>query len=446
MSVHQHPRLADYDHIYLSPHLDDVVLACAGRIARQRAAGAAVLVVTVFAGEHAGPGQAAATRPLAPFQDVAARRREDRRALEVLGADYRWLDFPDAIQRRPRYRSLPGITAPVGRREAALAAALAAAAASLHRQWPAATLYFPLGIGNHVDHQLVFGAGLALTRHIAPADRIRFYEDTPYVCIPNLLRHRLEQLGMTGAAGDAAARTAGTGPGGRPTSDDRADAAARSPGTGPGSRPTSDDRADAAAGSAGGGPGGRPTGGDCADAAGAAVSAAQPAPTRATAAAIPRAADRSSADRRQPAAAPGRRLWQRARQTAAALAEVPLFTPHLGGTGRLLLTAFLAARFRRARAGWRHPAITLARESVAIDEMFPTKLAAISCYASQVPTLFGDHERLRSTLAGAGLAVESVQPDPAASTRGTAAPASAVPRPSLHEHYWRLTASPATPA
>ena len=429
MSVHQHPRLADYDHIYLSPHLDDVVLACAGRIARQRAAGAAVLVVTVFAGEHAGPGQAAATRPLAPFQDVAARRREDRRALEVLGADYRWLDFPDAIQRRPRYRSLPGITAPVGRREAALAAALAAAAASLHRQWPAATLYFPLGIGNHVDHQLVFGAGLALTRRIAPADRIRFYEDTPYVCIPHLLRHRLEQLGMPTAGADAAARSAGAGPGRRP----------------------SGAAGDAAAGSAGGGPGGRPTGGDCADAAGDAVSAAQPAPTSATADAIPRAADRSYADRRQHAAAPGRRLWQRARQTAAALAEVPLFTPHLGGTGRLLLTAFLAARFRRARAGWRHPAITLARESVAIDEVFPTKLAAISCYASQVPALFGDRERLRSTLAGAGragagLAVESVQPDPAASTRGTAAPASAVPRPSLHEHYWRLTASPATPA
>ena len=404
MSVHQHARLADYDHIYLSPHLDDVVLACAGRIAGQRAAGAAVLVVTVFAGEHAGPGQAAATRPLAPFQDVAARRREDRRALEVLGADYRWLDFPDAIQRRPRYRSLPGITAPVGRREAALAAALAAAAASLHRQWPAATLYFPLGIGNHVDHQLVFGAGLALTRGIAPADRIRFYEDTPYVCIPHLLRHRLEQLGMTGAAADAAAR------------------------------------------SAGGGPGGRPTGGACADAAGDAVSAAQPAPTSATADAIPRAADHSYADRRQHAAAPDRRLWQRARQTAAALAEVPLFTPHLGGTGRLLLTAFLAARFRRTRAGWRHPAITLARESVAIDEVFPTKLAAISCYASQVRALFGDRERLRSTLAGAGRAVESVQPDPARPARGTPAPAAAAPRPSLHEHYWRLTASPATPS
>ena len=39
-----------YNHVYLSPHLDDIALSCAGRIAAQVAAGELVLVVTVFSG------------------------------------------------------------------------------------------------------------------------------------------------------------------------------------------------------------------------------------------------------------------------------------------------------------------------------------------------------------------------------------------------------------
>jgi LmbE family N-acetylglucosaminyl deacetylase len=40
-----------------------------------------------------------------------------------------------------------------------------------------ATLYFPLGVGGHVDHELVHRAGRALLREGADA---RFYEDFPY--------------------------------------------------------------------------------------------------------------------------------------------------------------------------------------------------------------------------------------------------------------------------
>ena len=115
ISIHRH-RLPggnfepDYRHIYFSPHLDDAVLSCGGRIARQTSAGLPILVVTVFAGS--GRGATRAPRALAPFQDIAARRREDRRALAVVAADHVWLDFPDAIQRHRRYASLLGITAP----------------------------------------------------------------------------------------------------------------------------------------------------------------------------------------------------------------------------------------------------------------------------------------------------------------------------------------------
>ena len=212
MAMAAHPGRAamdnqDYRHIYFSPHLDDAVLSCAGGIARHTGAGRAVLVVTVFAGTGHG-----ATRPppaFAPFQDLPARRREDRRALDVVAADHRWLEFPDAIQRHRRYASLVGITSPVGRREPELRAEVADEVARIVRRWPAARFYFPLAIGNHVDHQIVSAAGLALLgSHIRPRRDIAFYEDTPYVCIPHLLRQRFEQAGIASAPGTPPAVTA----------------------------------------------------------------------------------------------------------------------------------------------------------------------------------------------------------------------------------------------
>lgn len=192
----------DYRHVYFSPHLDDVVLSCAGRIACQTGAGHRVLVVTIFGGA-ARPAAAppARSQAWAPFRDVAARRGEDRRALAALGADHRWLDYPDAIQRHRRYASLAAITRPRARGEAPLQARVAASIAQVSRQHPAATLYFPLGIGNHVDHQLVSAVGLERRRiESGQPCGMLFYEDTPYVCIPHLLAQRFEQVGIRAPA------------------------------------------------------------------------------------------------------------------------------------------------------------------------------------------------------------------------------------------------------
>ena len=194
----------DYHHVYFSPHLDDVVLSCAGRIARQTAAGDRVLVVTIFAGSGGDVVAAAQTRSQvwAAFQNIAARRNEDRRALRTLAADYRWIDYPDAIRRHRRYASMTAITAPLPRREGRLRARLAASIAEVSRQYPTAMLYFPLGIGNHVDHQLVSAVGLARQQiDSLPPRGLLFYEDTPYVCIPHLLRQRFEQVGIEAPVG-----------------------------------------------------------------------------------------------------------------------------------------------------------------------------------------------------------------------------------------------------
>ena len=97
----------EYDSIYLSPHLDDAALSCGGRISAQRRAGERVLVITVFSGGEHGTGGSGGV--FAAFEDMAARRREDEQAMDVLGADHAWLGYEEAIGRLPKYRSPVGL-------------------------------------------------------------------------------------------------------------------------------------------------------------------------------------------------------------------------------------------------------------------------------------------------------------------------------------------------
>jgi len=167
------------DHLYLSPHLDDVVFSCGGLIHRQCAEGARVLVVTAFTASPA-PGQLSnfdKTRPPADWQ--ACARAEDKAALEALGADFMHLGYHIAMHRqddtgRERY---PGVDkyGPLCPADADLGIALRTKFEHLRSAHPTATLYIPLSIGGHVDHVQVNQAA----RHLAGP--LRFYEDFPYV-------------------------------------------------------------------------------------------------------------------------------------------------------------------------------------------------------------------------------------------------------------------------
>src|SRR5690349_5588619 len=97
-------------HTFLSPHLDDVVYSCGGTLGVQVSCGLTPLVITVFAGI---PKDDVILSPFARQQHrqmgasstegsrdiMQRRRREDAAALESLGADYLWLDYPEAIYR-----------------------------------------------------------------------------------------------------------------------------------------------------------------------------------------------------------------------------------------------------------------------------------------------------------------------------------------------------------
>ena len=62
MRIEDLDQVQGYDHIYLSPHLDDAALSCGGGIAAQRAAGERALVVTLCT---------AAPAPDMQFSDLA---------------------------------------------------------------------------------------------------------------------------------------------------------------------------------------------------------------------------------------------------------------------------------------------------------------------------------------------------------------------------------------
>jgi LmbE family N-acetylglucosaminyl deacetylase len=190
-------RQFQYTHVYLSPHLDDAVLSCGGRIWQQVQAGARVRVVTVFAGVPASG------TPLSPFAQelharwehptdaVANRREEDRSALGRLGAETIHWPYADCIYRQAPdghfpYASVAALWGEIHPAEERLVTELATQVTALPLSEDS-TVYAPLGVRHHVDHQITRraaeAAGLALT----------YYEDYPYAEDPHRVRLALAE-------------------------------------------------------------------------------------------------------------------------------------------------------------------------------------------------------------------------------------------------------------
>ena len=197
MQLTQINQVSDsYEHVYLSPHLDDAALSCGGAIARHTSAGARALVVTFCTAAPPAEGPfsdfAAAMHTrwqLAPGVAVTQRLHEDTLALERLGADSYWAGLQDAIYRMPeRYTSddmlfgLPATGDPLRQQ-------LAALIDELHARVPQATFYVPLAIGGHVDHRITYEATLVNGWGRSSA----FYEDIPYAIKPGAVEARMAE-------------------------------------------------------------------------------------------------------------------------------------------------------------------------------------------------------------------------------------------------------------
>ncbi len=195
-----------YRHIFLSPHLDDVVYSCGGTLGVQLSSGIRPLVITVFAGIPAANTQLS---PLAAqihremgissSQGVGAavetRRKEDAAALEYLQVDYLWLDYPEAIYRgTPAYYTTKEqlMGGEVNNADLTIDHQLAQDLVALAERLPDAAWYAPLGIGRHVDHQIVSSAA---DRLVQRGTKVYLYEEFPYVLKAGAREERIQELG-----------------------------------------------------------------------------------------------------------------------------------------------------------------------------------------------------------------------------------------------------------
>jgi LmbE family N-acetylglucosaminyl deacetylase len=191
-------------HIFLSPHLDDAVYSCGGTIGVQVSTGLHPLVITVFAGVPSpnlelSPFATEIQRDMGFRQNAQAvmntRREEDAHALEYLNVDYLWLDYLDAMYRgTPAYYTQRShlIGSDVHPADLWIDKELAQNLISLHDRLPDAVWYAPLGIGRHVDHQIVCSA---IDRLIQRGANVKLYEDFPYVLTNGALESRLQEFG-----------------------------------------------------------------------------------------------------------------------------------------------------------------------------------------------------------------------------------------------------------
>ncbi|MEA3375538.1 MAG: PIG-L family deacetylase [Chloroflexota bacterium] len=184
-----------YAQLYLSPHLDDAVFSCAGRIWRGTQAGERVAVVTVFAG---CPGSGAPLSPYArqlharwdqPVEAARRRQMEDVMALALLGAEPMHWPYLDCIYRRTPEGEFPYAS------QDALWGQIHPACVDMVEQLAqrmrvlpltsGGRLYVPLGVGGHVDHRIVRRAAEA------SGHPLTYYEDFPYARDPQALEAAL---------------------------------------------------------------------------------------------------------------------------------------------------------------------------------------------------------------------------------------------------------------
>ncbi|WP_432509493.1 PIG-L family deacetylase [Kineococcus auxinigenes] len=172
----------------VSPHLDDAAFSAGGLLAGLAAAGAEVLVVTVFTGSVPDPtGFALACQTdkglAADVDYMALRRAEDDAALAALGVRGRHLPLLEAPHRG--YTSAAALFGPVvAGDEGCPRAVVEAVGGVLDEEFGGGVdlLLGPQALGDHVDHRHVRDAVGGLTRERRL--NASLWADTPYVLRP----------------------------------------------------------------------------------------------------------------------------------------------------------------------------------------------------------------------------------------------------------------------
>jgi hypothetical protein len=167
-----------------------------------------VTVVTAFAGE------ATADAPLSPFaivqhgywgnppRPMTLRRAEDAAALTSLGAEGLHLDHLDAIYRTDLdghwiYTDIDMLFGELHPADPVILDDLRGLTGEITTSLPPddqLMLYAPLGVGHHVDHQIVH---LVAQHFLNRSFRLAFYEDVPYAEHPGAVETALARTRAT---------------------------------------------------------------------------------------------------------------------------------------------------------------------------------------------------------------------------------------------------------
>src|SRR5215217_3627018 len=188
-------------HLFLSPHYDDIPLSAGATVRLLADRGLTPETLIVFGSE---PDRA---RPLSAFAEamherwgltahevIASRQAEEAAAAAVLGVQTRVLPYRDAIYRGDYYLSNEDLFGLPATQEGSLPAAIAASLDLTDSPDAATRIYAPLGVGKHVDHQIVY---LAAQELAGRGWDVWFYEDIPYALRPMALDALLAELGAT---------------------------------------------------------------------------------------------------------------------------------------------------------------------------------------------------------------------------------------------------------
>jgi LmbE family N-acetylglucosaminyl deacetylase len=189
---------APAEHLFISPHYDDIALSAGATVHRLADLGRKPQTLIVFGSE---PDPAADLSPfatamhegwgLASGEVIARRRAEEENAARAIGATVRLLPFHDAIYRGHNYLSDDDLFSTPAARDADLPAQIVASLGLPVVPDDSVRIYAPLGIGNHVDHQLVFNAAALLA---AAGWDVWLYEDVPYALRQGARQRRLDAV------------------------------------------------------------------------------------------------------------------------------------------------------------------------------------------------------------------------------------------------------------
>lgn len=172
--------------IFVSPHLDDVVLSCAEIIVKEVSCGNSALILNVFTKEY---NDDSISENAKNFHDLCGysnkpitnRKIEDQRALKTLGVESLYLDEYEALYRKNinnefhYYQPQSHFNSELSN-ELSYINRLTARIESILNYLEFDYIYIPLGIGNHIDHLII----RYVFEKIVANKKIIYYEDIPY--------------------------------------------------------------------------------------------------------------------------------------------------------------------------------------------------------------------------------------------------------------------------